>query len=130
MTSDQLDALERLEKAATNEPWASPKAKKDGTCQVYATHDGPLRRCVPVANTMKPDGDFIAAIRNAFPAMLKALREKSELERIGAAAKQINSAEWEYILRKLDACTDRAWAICQSLKDVVYLIGDNNGTHG
>jgi len=79
MTNEQLDELERLEKAATNANWVSPKAKKDGTCQVYATHNGPLRCCVPVANTTKHDGDFIASLRNACPALLS-------LARIGLAA--------------------------------------------
>ena len=60
-----IAGLRELEAKATNANWACPKEHKDGTVQVYATHNGPLRCCVPVCNTMKDDGKFIVALRNS-----------------------------------------------------------------
>lgn len=77
MTPEELDELERLEKAATrraSKRWALDKSREDETAQVYAPNRGPLRVIVPIAETTKEDGELIAALRNAAPSLIAEAR--------------------------------------------------------
>jgi hypothetical protein len=67
LTTEQLDELDRLEKAATNAPWV------DGEGGLYTTHRGPCR----VVDRVGTDDDFaiIAASRNALPELLAMARQ-------------------------------------------------------
>lgn len=73
--SDQLDldALARLEQAATPAPWERGAFSSNG-CGIYA-QQGPIPVCPAFAHGIS-DGDFIATLRNAAPALITAIEAR------------------------------------------------------
>lgn len=82
LTSEQLDELERLEKAATPGRWETLKTQKThaGIKRVYTDELG--RRCtsfpVQCCSTTEPNAEnarFIGTLRNVAPALIAMARE-------------------------------------------------------
>ncbi len=97
LTPAQVEELERLEKAATPGPWKV--GAEDGT---RLSHVWPVRNSAAVADCsvgdwrysdeeMRDNAAFIAALRNAAPALLAALKRPEEGE-CEAMAKRLD--EW------------------------------------
>lgn len=75
---DRLEALEREATGRSSSKWvASPR--NDGTASVYSPSLGPCREVVPIAETLADDAVFIAATRNALPALLERARSAEGL---------------------------------------------------
>lgn len=75
MTPSEIDELERLEQAATPGEWEALDAEPISPSFAIVTDMFPLSEAVCPAVLSKQDADFIAALRNAAPSLLKMARE-------------------------------------------------------
>jgi len=113
-TRAEREKMAKLADEATNAPWAAHATREDGTAQVYATHLGLTRQCVPVCETTGKDAAFIAAARAAIPELLAdvdRLRERLDLNHRSRVLKRGDSfvrEAWEGEIGELDgiACRD------------------------
>jgi hypothetical protein len=113
-TRAERERLAKLAEDATNAPWAAHATREDGTAQVYATHLGFTRQCVPVCETTGKDAAFIAAARAAIPELLAdvdRLRERLDLNhrsRVPKGGDSFVREAWEGEIGDLDgiACRD------------------------
>lgn len=110
MTPDELDELERLEKAATKGPWTKRYADR---VVLEGDYDGSLS----VAHFYHEDGmacesnaALVASLRNAFPALL-------QLARIGAAAVEY----YEALIRGTDPNIIQVMKLEQDRRCIDYL---------
>jgi hypothetical protein len=110
----EREKMAKLADEATNAPWAAHATREDGTAQVYATHLGLMRQCVPVCETTGKDAAFIAAARTAVPELLSdvdRLRERLGLNhrsRVPKGGDSFVREEWDGEIGELDgvACRD------------------------
>lgn len=113
-TRAERERMAKLADEATNAPWAAHATREDGTAQVYATHLGLTRQCVPVCETTGKDAAFIAAARTAIPELLAdvdRLRERLGLNhrsRVPKGGDSFVREAWEGEIGDLDgiACRD------------------------
>jgi hypothetical protein len=76
-TPEGIAEVLRLDAEATPGPLVVER-RDDETALVYATHMGPFRVVVPVAETTKVNAPAIAAYRTAAPALARALKAERE----------------------------------------------------
>lgn len=95
MTSEELDRMEELEKAATPGPWtAYPTELDNGATRIDGPEPVSASWCFQVASVgsrLAPRRDanaaFIPALRNAAPALIAAARENAKLRAVVDAAR-------------------------------------------
>lgn len=108
-SAEQIATLRALAAAATEQSgsatWICGAEREDGTAQVYSPNRGPARVVVPVAETSKVCGDFIAAWSPA--SALAALDRIEELGRQCAMAESIASDRNAVVAQRDEARTDR-----------------------
>jgi hypothetical protein len=94
MTSKELEALEKLEKAATPGPWVYERSPDDmevgfpGSFDVIAPNGDAL--CAMYTSDVvisETHGKLIPALRNAAPALIAAARENARLRAVVEAAR-------------------------------------------
>jgi len=95
MADLDLDALTELEKKATSRPW-----EPTGGQQIVQTH-GPYCMAVVAENGSYEDRAFIAAIRNAAPALIVTARRVEDLERENERLRKIEDAALQ-----IEECTE------------------------
>lgn len=118
--SVDLEALERLAEAATRGPWRPGVLWSDGAYPV-----GPYSRHESAA---KADAAFIAASREAVPALCREVRELRGLhdrlaKHIGLAADQYTN-DLAMILDKHKAALEKAQGECAALREALERILD------
>ncbi len=98
LTTEELDRMEELEKAATPGPWtAYPTELDNGATRIDGPEPVSASWCFQVASVgsrIAPRRDanaaFIPALRNAAPALIAAARENAKLRAVvGAASHEI-----------------------------------------
>ena len=108
MDKNELDRLEALEKAATQAPWSQHIV--DDTCVVAADIDVLTTCDSALAKTehgydnnykrMEADAAFIAALRNAAPALIAAAEERNDFaEQLALRAPTAQDADMQEIMR-------------------------------
>lgn len=77
LTVHALDELARLHeesKSKSSGSWTCGKTRDDGTAQVYSPSLGPLRKIVPIAETLPEFGNLIATSYGALPRLIAMAR--------------------------------------------------------
>lgn len=100
MTNDDLKELERLRSLAAVGPWRTDNLDKHDESRlgkyVYSMHLGAVC-CCPRDSALfsghASNMEYIAALHNALPALLAAVRERDELRE---KVKQLEEYEWMY----------------------------------
>jgi hypothetical protein len=99
MTSEELDELEKLEKAATPGPWVYEHSPGDteyalpDSFDVIAPNGDAL--CAMYTSDVvlsETHGQLIPAIRNAAPALIAAARENARMRAVVEAARDVHRA--------------------------------------
>lgn len=110
MTPEQIDEIERLEKAATPGPWESTHSEipSVGTSSFIVRKSTPHRQVGRVSALDEAgvaDARLIAAVRNNLPALLAAARENAQ-----CVCRPLTAAEVDETLRAHGVDADAAWA--------------------